>query len=120
MDAKQELGRRGEALVLRRLRLRGYRLVARNFTCRGGELDLVVRRGGTLVVVEVRSVSQGYLDSPLDSVGPRKIARVRRAARRFLQLHRPRYARLRFDLMGVRFREGRRPEVEWRKDAFAC
>lgn len=118
MDDRAAIGARGERLALRFLRRRGYRLVARNFRCPEGELDLVVRRGTTLVVVEVRTVTQGFLASPLDSVTARKRARVARAARRWLALHRPVCGRVRFDLVGVTIRGRWRWSAEWRKDAF--
>jgi putative endonuclease len=111
-------GARGERLALRFLRRRGYRLVARNFRCPEGELDLVVRRGATLVVVEVRTVTQDYLASPLDSVTAGKRARVARAARRFVSLVGPPHGRLRFDLIGVTLRGRWRWTAEWRRDAF--
>lgn len=113
------VGVRGERLALRFLRWRGYRLVARNFRCPEGELDLVVRRGTTLVVVEVRTVTQDYLASPLDSVTAAKRRRVARATRRWLALHRPLYGRLRIDLIGIRLVGRWRRKIEWRKDAFA-
>ena len=118
MDDRGRTGARGERLALRYLRWRGYRLLARNFRCPEGELDLVVRRGTTIVVVEVRTVTQGFLASPLDSVTPAKRRRVARAAARWLGLYRPAYARVRFDLLGIRLKGRWRWSAEWRKDAF--
>jgi len=77
-----------------------------------------MRRGGTLVVVEVRTVTQSYWASPLDTIGQDKRARLRRATRRFLSLWRPPHHTLRTDFVGVRL--GRWwSHVEWRKDAMA-
>ncbi len=111
------VGARGERLALRFLRWRGYRLVARNYRCPEGELDLVVRRGVTLVVVEVRTVTQDHLANPLDSVGEAKRARLRRAIKCFLALEAPPHGRVRVDLIGIRLYSFRRRLV-WRRDAF--
>jgi putative endonuclease len=61
-------------------RLRGYRVLARNAWAAGYELDLVVRRGGTLVFVEVKSKAGGRFGDPLEMVTPVKVERVRQAA----------------------------------------
>lgn len=118
MSERATVGARGERLALRFLRRRGYRLVARNFRCPEGELDLVVRRGTTLVIVEVRTVTQTFLGSPLESVTARKRARVARAARRWVELHRPSCGGIRFDLVGITLRGRWRWSAEWRQDAF--
>lgn len=89
-------GRRAERIAALWLRLKGYRLLARGFRCRAGEIDLIVRRGGLLCFVEVK-------DRPDDSsaryaIGRRQQARIMRAAEAFLQ-QRPALAGLeqRFD-----------------------
>lgn len=115
-NERARVGVRGERLARRFLWWRGYRLVARNFRCPQGELDLVVRKGGQLVVVEVRTVTQSFLASPLDSVTWSKRRRVARAARRFVQLYGLQGCRLRFDLIGIRFRGRFRRTIEWQRD----
>ena len=59
MAAKDELGRRGERLAERHLLARGYRLVERNWRCRHGEIDLVVRDGDATALVELLTVPGG-------------------------------------------------------------
>ena len=53
--ASRQLGQRGERRAAWFYRIRGYRIVARNVHLRGGEIDLVARRGRTLVFVEVKA-----------------------------------------------------------------
>lgn len=53
-EAKRK-GNEGEFFALILLRLKGYRLIARNYTCPFGEIDLVVRRGKWIVFVEVKT-----------------------------------------------------------------
>lgn len=66
------------------LEARGLRVVARNFTCRGGELDLVCEDGETVVFVEVRARASDELGAPEETIGVLKRRRVLRAARYFL------------------------------------
>ena len=89
------------------------RLVARNVTCRGGELDLVMRdRDGTLVFVEVRARANGRFGGAVASVGLEKRRRLVRAARYYLAAHGSASA-CRFDV--VAFEGGR---LVWLRDAF--
>jgi putative endonuclease len=67
-----ELGRAGEKAAAELLRRRGYELVGAGFTARRGELDLICRRGSDLVVVEVKTRTDGAFGTPLEAVGPRK------------------------------------------------
>jgi putative endonuclease len=61
-------------------RLRGYRILETNVWAAGAELDLVVRRGGTVCFVEVKSKAGDLHGDPLEMITPVKIERVRRAA----------------------------------------
>lgn len=83
--ARQRLGRRGEELAARRLSEIGWRIVARNARVSGirGELDIVALDGREAVFVEVKTISAGNRlgpASPLEMVGPRKRAQLRRLA----------------------------------------
>lgn len=118
MRPAARLGARGEAAAARYLSRRGYTILERNWAAPPvGELDLVARRGGLLVVVEVRTVSTGYLSSPTQSILPEKQARVARAAARYLAQAAPAYENLRFDVIGVRQRF-LRWQIEHIEDAF--
>lgn len=83
-------------------RLRGYRILARNAWAGGNELDLVVRRGGTLVFCEVKSKADDGFGGAAARVDREKRRRVRRAAEAWLA-SRPRLAALdaRFDVVSV-------------------
>ena len=54
MNEKKDLGVWGEDRAVRYLRLRGYRVLERNFRCRQGEIDIIARKGGFIVFVEVK------------------------------------------------------------------
>jgi putative endonuclease len=72
--------------VRRHFRLRGYRILAANAWAGGYELDLVVRRGRTVVVCEVKARSGAGFGAPVEAVGPEKARRVRLAAEAWLAL----------------------------------
>jgi putative endonuclease len=107
-DPRRALGRRGEELAERHLRLRGYDIVERNFRTRYGELDLVAAGGRFLVFCEVKTRlvrgRPGPL-GPLAAVGARKQRQVRLMAREWLATgaggltRRP--PELRFDAIGI-------------------
>jgi putative endonuclease len=78
---------RGERRALRHYRLRGYRLLDANARAGGYELDLVLRRGRRLVVVEVKQKSGSDFGHPLEMVDAEKTKRVLLAARAWLAAH---------------------------------
>lgn len=86
-DHRRGLGRRGEDLAARRLVAKGYQIVARNWRCETGELDLVARDGEELVVVEVRTRRGQALGTPEESVTPAKQVRLIALAEAYVQAH---------------------------------
>lgn len=80
MAKKDELGRRGEQLAAGYLKQRGYRIIARNWRCAHGEIDIVAERGGDVAVVEVKTRSSTVFGHPFDAITPIKAARLRTLA----------------------------------------
>ena len=78
-------GRRAETLAAWWLRLKGYRILARDFRAPGGEIDLIARRGSVLALVEVKA--RPSLVEAQEAVQPRQRRRIARAAEIFLQRH---------------------------------
>jgi putative endonuclease len=74
------IGSRAERRALLHYRLRGYRVLATNVWIGGYELDLVLRRGQTIVFCEVKSKGSGARGDPLEMVTPEKVRRLRQAA----------------------------------------
>src|SRR5919106_435525 len=75
MDARPELGRRGEDLAESVYRRLGFDIVQRNYRCRQGEIDLIARRGRVLVFCEVKTRRTDMWGTPAEAVGFRKQAR---------------------------------------------
>jgi putative endonuclease len=81
-----ELGKAGEKAAAGLLRRLGYDVVGTGFTARRGELDLVCRKGGELVVVEVKTRTGAAFGTPLEAVGARKRRALRNAAAEYRAL----------------------------------
>lgn len=86
--ARQQAGDAAEDRALRYLEAQGMRLVERNFRCKGGEIDLILQAGQTLVFVEVRKRAGDTHGDAAASITPRKQARILLAAQVFLQRYR--------------------------------
>ena len=78
----QRRGRLAEWLCLWHLRLRGWHIVARDWRCPSGEIDILARRGKVLAVIEVKS--RGELAVAASALAPRQRRRIVRAAEAFL------------------------------------
>jgi putative endonuclease len=78
------LGQLGERLAAEKLQALGYDLVARNYRCAQGEVDVVARHNDVWVFVEVRTRRGGAFGSPEESITPRKRAHMRAAAQSYL------------------------------------
>lgn len=81
---KADLGATAEELACKHLRQAGYRIVARNWRTRLGEIDIVARDGDVLAFVEVKARSSSGFGGPEGAVGPRKRRRIVAAAKAFL------------------------------------
>ncbi len=107
-----------------RLRRLGWKILARNWRIRAGELDLIALTGQVLVIVEVKSHHIGAKrgpTSPVLAVGPNKQRRIRRLSSAWIAGHGRRVAfrEVRFDVVGITFdREGGVESLEHIEDAF--
>lgn len=111
------LGRAGEDAALGVYEARGFHLVARNWRCSIGEIDLVVHRRGLLVFCEVKTRGGRGFGGGFEAVTRRKRARLRRLAEAFLLSERPPHAAVRFDVASAGLHAGR-VRVELFEDAF--
>ncbi len=115
-----DLGRRGEDLALAWLQGLGYRLQARNYRFRGGELDLVMFDGPVLVFVEVRSRTSLQHGTPLETIDYRKRRQIEKTAGFYLAREKiSPDTPCRFDAVAIDFGNGE-PHITHVKNAFIC
>ena len=100
-DERRVRGRRGEDAALGVFERRGFRLIARNWRCPLGELDLIVEGDGLLVFCEVKTRSGASFGGGYEAVTWSKRRKLRRLAEAFLAAHRARHERIRFDVASV-------------------
>jgi putative endonuclease len=99
--AKDALGRFGEEVAARHLESDGFVVLDRNWRCDLGELDIVARDGGVLVVCEVKTRRSTSHGSPFEAVTERKLHRVERLGLRWMAERGVRPSTMRVDVVSV-------------------
>ncbi len=82
---KRQLGNAGERLAVRELQSRGMSIIASNYRCEAGEMDLIAREADALVFIEVKTRRGNRFGSPEDAVHPRKQQKLIAIAETYLQ-----------------------------------
>jgi putative endonuclease len=118
VERQRELARQGERLAAEYLERRGCTLLARNWRCREGELDIVGYDGTSVIVCEVKTRSGLRCGAPAESVTSSKIARIRRAASKWLSTFGVPPVPVRFDVVAVILAPGQRPRIRHIPGAF--
>jgi len=118
--SRKQLGAKAEQIAAEYLQGKGYRIMARNWRCRSGELDMIAGHEGRLVFVEVRSRRRtGRFGTPQESVNWRKQKQIRETALVYLQQSGQLEAAVRFDVVAVSFDpDGRLAELTHLPGAF--
>lgn len=116
-DPRRGIGAAGEAAAAEWYRAHGYEVLDRNWRVREGELDLVARRGSTIVFCEVKTRSSDRFGVPAEAVTFAKQRRLRTLATRWLASHPKMHGELRFDVASVT-PAGAKPAVAVTEAAF--
>lgn len=111
-------GKHAEEMAARFLEKRGWLVVARNYRCRGGEIDLVCRDGKVLVFVEVRLRRNAAYGGAGASITASKQRRIILAAKYYLAAHAKADSDCRFDC--ILLDASTEKNIEWISDAFAA
>jgi len=98
---RRTIGIEGEDLAAAWYEARGYQVIDRNWRCRDGELDLVLRNGRQVVFCEVKHRSSVRFGTPAEAITREKKQRIRYLAAKWLQDAKPRPAEIRFDVAAV-------------------
>ncbi|HYI46756.1 MAG TPA: YraN family protein [Actinomycetota bacterium] len=107
MHARTSFGHAAEDLAADHLERLGYQIVARNYRCAAGEIDVVAMRASLLVFCEVKARRDDRFGAPAEAVDRTKQLRLKRLAARWLADHRPGAVDIRFDVVSVIVRDGR-------------
>jgi len=111
-------GEPGEALACRHLQGKGFVILARNYRCRSGEVDVVARHGEATVFVEVKERHGDSHGAGCESVTFGKRRRIVRAARLYAASHGLDEAPLRFDVVSIDWTPAGRPAIRHDEGAF--
>ncbi len=109
-----KLGAGAEDMAADFLEKRGLTIIARNYRCRLGEIDLVARDGSTTVFVEVRRRATRAFGGAAASITPTKRLKLLKAAHHYMSRLRA-LPECRFDALLI---EGEPPRIEWIRNAF--
>jgi putative endonuclease len=101
VNAKDELGRRGEQAAVEYLEQAGLRILDRNWRCAAGEIDIVAAERQVLVICEVKTRSSTRYGTPLEAISRSKRARLRRLAIQWLVAHGVLFDEVRIDAIGL-------------------
>lgn len=111
--SRARIGAHGEQLAVDYLTSLGLRVLARNWRCRHGELDVIAvdADGQTVVFVEVKTRTNDRFGGVEQAVTPQKVRRLRRLAGAWLAAQDDRWAQVRIDVVGIRIGRGPVPEI---------
>lgn len=103
-DNKQQLGEQGERIALAFLMRQRFKIVARNYRCKFGEIDIIAQDPENILsFIEVKTRSSPTHGTPQEAVHLRKQAQISRVALEFVQRHGLENHRARFDVVAVQF-----------------
>lgn len=114
---KKSLGNKGEDFAAEYYKKLGFTVTAKNYTCRGGEIDIIVENDEYIVFVEVKTRSQNALYSPAEAVDYKKQKRLSVAAMKYLAENRVE-KQAQFDVFEVYTRNDRIFKVRRIENAF--
>lgn len=111
------LGQSGETLAAEYLESLGWTIMARNWRCSLGEIDLIAHDPfeDTTVVVEVKTRSGLGFGSPVEAVDHKKIVKLKQLLGQLISRESIRSSKVRIDVIGVLHRRGYLPEIDHRK-----
>jgi putative endonuclease len=108
----------GEEEACNFLRKNKCKILDRNYSVLGGEIDIVARHGNTILFVEVKTRVSDAFAKPYESVGFKKQNHLKTAAKTYVQEKPVRNCEFRFDVISIVLDESLKPKIEWIQDAF--
>lgn len=119
VENKQALGKYGEEYTVRIVQEAGLRIIALNYRCPKGEMDIIASEDETLVFIEVRTRQSSFRGWGEESITPKKVQRLQAIASFYvLQQGYKSWPSMRFDVVAIRYvGERENPEIKWIKAA---
>ena len=114
----KKLGNAGEKAAIRYLKRQGYKILARNYICPAGEIDVVCFDGDAIVFVEVKTRRHDSDADPEANINAYKRRKLEQVARQWLRAHREPDCGYRFDAVSVLFPVSGKPSVRHIEEAF--
>ena len=116
---QKKFGRWGERRCESFLKKKGFKKLARNFSCKSGEIDLImVDTKGAIVFVEVKTRANEAFEPAESVITPAKRTKLNRAARYFLTIHNIENRPFRFDVVTIVLGQKGRPQIKHYENAF--
>jgi putative endonuclease len=113
-----DLSRFGEEQACRFLKKQKLKILDRNYSVRGGEIDIVAEDKNFLIFVEVKTRSDTKYAQPWENVRFKKQKNIKLAARQYIQHRRFSGREIRFDVVSIVLDDAMKPEIEWIRHAF--
>lgn len=110
VNTRQLLGALGEDLACQYLAGLGWRIIARNWRCPDGELDIIAAEGDSIVFIEVKTRSSAKYGQPALAVTEQKYARLRTLAWQWIKSHDVHPREIRIDIISIVIR-GAEPQI---------
>lgn len=117
LNSRQKWGERGEAIAVRQLKNKGYKIIETNYRTKLGEIDIIAKEKDTIVFVEVKSRRSVHFGNPKQAVTLQKQRKISRVALYYLKTIKQIDASARFDVVTV-ISNRDQPQVEIIKNAF--
>lgn len=112
-----ELGQIGEKLAYTELTRMGYKVLAQNYRCRIGEIDIIAEDGETLVFIETKTRNKTETSIAKEAVNIRKQHKIAKTALTYMKNNNLMEKRVRFDVVAISMKESE-PHIEIIKNAF--
>lgn len=118
VSLRQLLGQKGEVEASLYLQRKGYKIVATNYRCSFGEIDLVARYGDVLIFIEVKTRTNKNFGGPAAAVDYRKQVQISKVAHHYLVTHHCEDIDARFDVVSILSQKGKKTQIEHISNAF--
>ncbi|MFA5935926.1 MAG: YraN family protein [Patescibacteria group bacterium] len=118
LDPRRRFGNRGEDLAAVFLMSRGFKILARNWSCRLGEIDVIAEKNGAVHFVEVKTRRSRMYGNPEDSITRTKLLHLRRTIEVYLQQARSAPRNYQADALAITAIPGQKPEFYYVENIF--